>query len=127
MRIPVEFVLFQLYLSGSIPILMTYKGWNFDILIGLSALVLAVLLFFIRFSKITGILKIWSVVGILSLASVVIIAILSSPIPIQQFAFEQPNTALLYFPYVLLPSLIVPTVFLSHFLLLKSMRSEDNV
>ncbi len=126
-RIPVEIVLFQLYLAGNIPILMTYKRWNFDIFFGLSALVLFVLLFFIGFSKIVRLLKIWSVAGIFSLASVVFMAMLSSPIPIQQFAFEQPNTALLYFPYVLLPSLIVPIVFLSHFLLLNNMHKEKNV
>lgn len=121
-RIPVELMLYQLYLAGRVPVLMTYDGWNFDLFIGCSALLLFVLSLFLGFSKIIRVLRIWSVVGILSLTTIVIVAVLSSPIPIQQFAFDQPNTALLYFPYVLLPCLIVPIVFLSHFLLLKSMR-----
>lgn len=121
-RIPVELMLYQLYLAGRVPVLMTYDGWNFDVFIGCSALFLFLLSLLIGFSKLIGVLRVWSVIGIVSLASVVIVAVLSSPIPIQQFAFDQPNTALLYFPYVLLPCLIVPIVFLSHFLLLKSMR-----
>jgi hypothetical protein len=33
LRLPVELTLYQLYLDGKVPILMTYKGFNFDILI----------------------------------------------------------------------------------------------
>ncbi|MEM9987092.1 MAG: hypothetical protein AAF804_18515, partial [Bacteroidota bacterium] len=47
------------------------------------------------------------------------IAILSAPLPFQQLAFEQPNVAVLRFPYVLLPGVVVPLVLLSHLLSLK--------
>ncbi|MEM6297431.1 MAG: hypothetical protein AAF740_01955, partial [Bacteroidota bacterium] len=35
-RIPVEFVLLWLFLEDQIPQIMTFEGWNFDILMGLS-------------------------------------------------------------------------------------------
>ena len=38
LRIPVELVLYQLFLLQKIPNLMTFKGWNYDILVGISAL-----------------------------------------------------------------------------------------
>lgn len=57
--------------------------------------------------------------GILFLLFIVSIAILSSPLPIQQLAFDQPNIALLIFPYTFLPTCVVPIVLMSHILLLK--------
>src|SRR6056297_1422787 len=43
-RIPVELLLYQLYLQKEVPLLMTFKGYNFDILMGISALILWVLI-----------------------------------------------------------------------------------
>lgn len=56
---------------------------------------------------------------LIMLTIIVSIAILSAPFPFQQLAFEQPNVAVLRFPYILLPSVIVPLVYLSHFITLK--------
>jgi hypothetical protein len=38
-RIPVELTLLWLYLGGQVPRMMTFEGWNFDILSGILALV----------------------------------------------------------------------------------------
>jgi hypothetical protein len=46
--------------------------------------------------------------------NVVITAIFCVPSPIQQLAFDQPNRAVLFFPYIWLPTVIVPIVFFSH-------------
>lgn len=120
LRIPVELTLYQLYLQNKIPNLMTFKGWNFDILIGFSALVLLVyaLITNKKFNK--QFFIIWNIIGIVFLLFIVSLAILSSPLPIQQFAFEQPNIAVLEFPYCLLPTCVVPIVLMSHILLLRS-------
>lgn len=32
------------------------------------------------------------------------------------FGFEQPNRAILYFPFIWLPAIVVPTVFIAHLL-----------
>ncbi|MBN9313633.1 hypothetical protein [Elizabethkingia occulta] len=120
LRIPVELTLYQLYLQNKIPNLMTFKGWNFDILIGFSALVLLVyaLITNKKFNK--QFFIIWNIIGIVFLLFIVALAILSSPLPIQQLAFEQPNIAVLEFPYCLLPTCVVPIVLMSHILLLRS-------
>ncbi|MFY7909091.1 MAG: hypothetical protein ACOVO2_06045, partial [Emticicia sp.] len=56
----------------------------------------------------------WNIMCLLLLINIVFNALLASPVPFQQFAFEQPNIAILYFPYNLLPSMVVPLVLFSH-------------
>jgi hypothetical protein len=50
----------------------------------------------------------------ISLLNIVVHAILSVQSPIQQFGFDQPNRAVLEYPFVLLPAVVVPIVMLSH-------------
>lgn len=119
-RIPVELILHKLYVQGEIPQIMTYEGWNFDILSGISAV-------FILILHHTKSLKpqwlyFWNWAALLLLITIVVIAILSSPIPFQQLAFEQPNTAVLRFPFTWLPAIVVPIVFLSHLLTFKYIK-----
>ncbi|SHJ94173.1 hypothetical protein SAMN04488007_2027 [Maribacter aquivivus] len=121
-RIPVELCLYQLFLKDQIPEIMTFTGWNFDILIGLSAVVILIYQYVKKKNLARQYFLFWNVIGLLFLSVIVIIAILSSPLPIQQFAFEQPNIALLEFPYSFLPTCIVPIVFISHFLLIKHLK-----
>ena len=121
-RIPVELCLYQLFIAGKIPEIMTFTGWNFDILIGLSAVVILTYQLVKKKNLARQFFVLWNVIGLLFLSVIVIIAILSSPLPIQQFAFEQPNIALLEFPYSFLPTCIVPIVFISHFLLIKHLK-----
>lgn len=120
-RLPVEIVLFVLYTHKMVPQLMTFEGRNFDIVMGITAPIMGFLLYRKRLSKRAQI--VWHVIGTILISFILINGILSAELPIQQFAFDQPNVALTYFPYVLLPSIIVPIVIYSHiadlFLLLK--------
>jgi len=112
-RIPVEIVLLWLFQNGQIPQLMTFEGRNFDILSGLTAPISAWLAF--RNGKTNHPLLIgWNIFALLLLINVVTNAVLSIPSPIQQMAFEQPNRAVLYFPFVWLPAVVVPIVLFSH-------------
>lgn len=112
-RIPVELVLYALFVNKAIPELMTFEGRNFDILSGLSApLVYAFYFFKKQMSNRT--LLIWNIICLGLLLNIVINAVLSVPTPIQQFAFDQPNIAVLCFPYNWLPACVVPLVLLSH-------------
>ncbi|RZL68009.1 MAG: hypothetical protein EOO93_04320 [Pedobacter sp.] len=124
LRIPVELVLYQLFLQQKIPNLMTFKGWNYDILVGISAL--AILFYQLtnkgKFNR--QLLIVWNIIGIVFLFIIVSLAILSSPLPIQQFAFDQPNIALLEFPYCFLPTCVVPIVFMSHILLINGQNKH---
>ncbi|MBT1685470.1 hypothetical protein [Dawidia soli] len=112
-RIPVEIVLFWLYLHQAVPQLMTFEGRNFDILAGITAPLVA----YVGVTKgrlNRSVLLAWNVLCLGLLLNIVINAALSVPSPLQQFAFDQPNVAILNFPYSWLPTCIVPIVLFSH-------------
>lgn len=122
LRIIVEVVLFKLYIQKKIPIEMTFEGWNIDLFFGLSALVI---LCYTRTKRLhigNTALMAWNVCGLILVTWVLLIGILSSPLPLQQLAYSMPNMAVLEFPYVLLPSVIVPLVMLSHLAAIKRLR-----
>ncbi|WP_199121288.1 hypothetical protein [Pedobacter sp. ASV28] len=119
LRIPVELTLFQLFLEAKVPIIMTFKGWNYDILIGISAAVMLIWSIFSKRKINNMILRVWNIIGLFFLTVIVGMAILSAPSPVQSLAFGQPNLAIMQFPYTLLPAIIVPIVLLSHLLILK--------
>jgi len=112
-RIPVELTLYWLFLGGLVPQVMTFAGRNYDILSGL----LALAVWFLGFTAGRAnkwLLIAFNLVGLALLANIVIVAILSLEGPIQKFGFDQPNRAVLYFPYIWLPAIIVPIVLFSH-------------
>jgi hypothetical protein len=123
-RIPVELILHQLYEHKQIPQIMTYEGWNFDILSGITAPIVFWLAF--RGGKTNRpLLIIWNIGALLLLINIVTIAILSVASPVQRFAFEQPNRGVLYFPFIWLAAIVVPIVLFSHLASLwKLFRSE---
>lgn len=121
-RLPVEIGLHQLFLQKKVPLLMTFNGWNYDIVIGISAIVLLSYSYLTKREIPKLFFMLWNIIGIFFLLWIVIIAILSSPSSFQKLAFDQPNIAILEFPFTFLPTCIVPLVFLSHFLLLKKMN-----
>jgi hypothetical protein len=111
--VPVEIVLLWLFLHHTIPQLMTFEGRNFDIVSGITA----PLIFYFSFRKKwlgRKTLLAWNIICLGLLANIVRYAILSAPFPFQKFAFDQPNVAVLYFPFIWLPCCIVPLVLLSH-------------
>ncbi len=117
-RIPVELVLFELFLEGKIPELMTFEGRNFDIIAGITA-PFVWYFGFVKNKLSPKIILIWNFICLGLLLNIVINAILSAPFPIQQFAFDQPNIAVLYFPFVWLPGCVVPLVLLSHLIVIR--------
>jgi hypothetical protein len=122
-RIPVEIVLYWLYVNGEIPALMTFEGRNFDILSGISAPVIAYICFKNKFTKYKLLLA-WNIICLGLLFNIVVNALLSAPFSFQQFAFEQPNRAVLYFPFIWLPCCVVPVVLLSHLAAIRKIWKE---
>lgn len=112
-RIPVEIVLYWLGQNGQVPPLMTFEGRNFDILSGITAPIIYFLAFR-RDQTNRPLLIVWNIFALLLLINIVTTAILAFPSPWQKIAFEQPNRAVMYFPFIWLPSVIVPIVFFSH-------------
>ena len=112
-RIPVEIVLFFLFVNKAVPKLMTFEGRNFDIIAGLTAPVI----FYWGFMKkriSNKVILLWNFICLGLLINIVVTGVLSAPSPFQRFSFAQPNIAILYFPINWLPGCIVPLVLLSH-------------
>lgn len=112
-RIPVEIVLFYLFIEKKVPQLMTFEGLNFDILSGITA---PLIYYFGYITKQLNskIILLWNFICLGLLLNIVLIAILSAPFPFQKLAFDQPNSAVLYFPFIWLPCCVVPLVLISH-------------
>lgn len=125
-RVPVEIVLWGLYLNKQLPQVMTFEGRNPDILSGLT--VPLMIYFCFQGGKYSSrILLLWNVICLLLLVNIVSLAVLSAPFPIQQLAFDQPNVAVLYFPFVWLPCCIVPLVLLSHLAAIRRLMQRKNI
>lgn len=123
-RIPVELVLFLLFLHKTVPQIMTFEGRNFDILSGATAPAI----YYFGYAKkqmSDRMILIWNFIGLALLINIVSIAVLSAPFSIQHFAFDQPNIAVLYFPFVWLPGLVVPLVLLSHLATIRQLLKKS--
>ena len=112
-RLPVEIVLWLLYLNKLVPELMTFEGRNWDVLTGITAPMVAY--FGYALGKLNKtLLLIWNFSALFLLLNIVINAVFSAPFAFQLFAFDQPNKGVLYFPFVWLPAFIVPLALFSH-------------
>lgn len=124
-RILVEIFLNQLRKEGLVPEAMTFHGQNFDILIGISALVLY--LVWNRIPNQPVVSRLWNILGLVFLANVVLTGILSAPGPLHVLNLEHPNIAITQFPYVFIPAVFVLSAFSLHILALKSGRFQNTI
>jgi hypothetical protein len=122
-RVLVEIVLFLLFIHKAVPGRMTFEGRNFDILAGLTAPVIFYF-GFIRKRLDRKIILMWNFICLGLLLNIVVNAVLSAPFPFQKFAFDQPNIAILYFPFNWLPSCVVPLVLLSHLATIRQLLND---
>jgi hypothetical protein len=125
-RMPVELVLLWLSINKVIPQLMTFEGRNFDILSGITAPLIYYFIF-VRNNFSKKILLAWNFICLALLLNIVVNAVLSVPTAFQQFAFDQPNIAILYFPFNLLPAVVVPLVLLSHLAAIRKLLCQDEI
>jgi hypothetical protein len=112
-RIPVEITLYYVFVAKLIPELMTFEGYNYDILSGLTAPLIYYLVFESKKLGSRGLL-IWNFICLGLLINILVIAILSAQTPFQRLAFDQPNIGITFFPFVWLPSVVVPIVLIAH-------------
>ena len=115
-RVGVEWTLHQLWVAGAVPHLLTLSGGNIEILIGLSAPLMA----WISLRGIRGrrIAAGWAVLGLLSLVNVSVRAVLSGPLHVLHT--EVPNVALGMFPFSFIPGFMAPLAVVLHILALKA-------
>ncbi len=123
-RLPVEIVLHWLFLYELLPEIITYEGRNFDIFTGITA----PLIYYFGFVKMKlskGLIIGWNLLCAALLLNVVIHGVLSVPFPFQQFGFEQPNIAMMHFPFIWLPGFIVPLVFFAHLVTIRQLMRKN--
>ena len=68
-----------------------------------------------------NVILLWNFICIGLLFNIVINAVLSAPFPFQKFGFDQPDIAVLYFPFVWLPCCVVPLVLFSHLVTIRQL------
>lgn len=102
-RLPLELVMHRAAAEGVMPVQMSFSGWNFDIVTGVTALVVAAAIAGGRAPR--ALVVAWNALGLTLLAAIGAIAVASVP-AIHAFgaAPERLNTWVSYFPYVWLPA-----------------------
>lgn len=121
-RLPLELIMHRAYAEGVMPVQMSYAGYNFDILTGASAVIVAVMIAANRM-PLWGV-RVWNWVGSLLLLNIVVIALLSTPTPIRVFQTEPANVWIAQAPFVWLPAVMVFYAFLGHMLVYRRLRLE---
>jgi hypothetical protein len=123
-RVPVEITLYFVCAAGLVPVLMTFEGYNYDIISGLTAPLIYYLVF-VNNKASKSFLLIWNFLCLGLLLNVLVIAILSAQTPFQRLAFDQPNIGVTFFPFVWLPAVIVPIVLFSHLAAIRQLLSPS--
>ena len=118
-RVFVEILLWFLFLDQVLPVQMTFEGRNFDVLSGLTAPLIAFLVFRNKLSK--QVLIIWNLACLALLINIVSIAILSMPTPFRYFMNEPSNTIVAEFPISWLPTFLVPLAYMLSFISIRQL------
>jgi hypothetical protein len=123
-RVFVEVLLWMLFVDNLLPEQMTFEGYNFDILAGLTAPFVG---YFVSRKKLSNTwIIVWNFVCLGLLINIVGTAILSLPTPFRVFMNEPANTIVAKFPIVFLPAFLVPLAYGLHFLSLKKIFIHMN-
>ncbi len=116
-RILVEVVLWLHYRDGNCPQQMTFEGWNFDIVAGITAPI-AGWLAFGGGRENRKLAIVWNFIGIGLLLNIIGTAILSLP---QFGVFSPPNYMIAYWPMVWLPGFVAPFALMLHLFSLRQL------
>ncbi|HEU5192958.1 MAG TPA: hypothetical protein VFX14_25015 [Methylomirabilota bacterium] len=116
-----ELILWQLFMAGVLPVIMTFEGRNVDIVVGLSAPLIGWLCFGRRLWS-PRVAVWWNVAGILILLNVVLHAQLSAPTPYRRIIADPPPTLIAHLPWIWLPAFLVPLAWGLHLLSIRQLR-----
>jgi len=122
-RLPLELVMDRAARAGVMPVQMSFEGWNFDVVTGASALVLAALLLANRAPR--ALVVAWNVLGVGLLANIVAIAVASTPL-LHAFgtAPAAVNTWIATAPFVWLPTVFVALAIAGHIVLTRRLLAD---
>ena len=122
-RVGVEFGLWQLYKDGRAPVQMTFEGRNFDIITGITAIIIGYLIFKKKLGN-KAIIA-WNILGLALLVNIVITTILSLPLPFRQFMNEPSSIIITQYPFIWLPGFLVPFAYTMHILSIKKAMGKS--
>ncbi len=120
-RLPLELAMHAIFKRGIMPEQMTYTGLNFDIVSGITAIVVAVLVWSGRGGR--RLVTAWNILGLLLLANIVTIAILSTP-RLRSFGDDALNTFVFDPPFVWLPAVMVLAALAGHLVILRALSVQ---
>jgi hypothetical protein len=123
-RLPLELAMHEMYERGIMPGVMSYSGRNFDILTGITALLVAAFVWLGGRGRV--IVAVWNILGLALLVNVVTIAILATP----RFAYFGPdslNEWVAHPPYVWLPAVMVLAALAGHLIIFRALRLSHPV
>jgi hypothetical protein len=119
-RLPLELLMHQAAVEGVMPVQMSYSGRNFDIVTGITALVVAWLVWSGRAGH--RLATAWNVVGSVLLMNIMAVAVLSTPL-FARFGPDQLNTWVAFPPFVWLPAVMVPAALIAHIVIARKLRT----
>jgi hypothetical protein len=119
-RLPLELLMHRAANDGVMPMQMSYSGRNFDIITGITAAILGVLLWFRPLPR--TVIAAWNLLGLALLFNIAGVALLSTP-RFQYFGADRLNTFVAYPPYVLLPGVMVLAAWAGHLIVFRALRS----
>ena len=119
-RLPLELVMHRAAVAGIMPNVMTYTGYNFDIVTGATALPLA--LYAWRRPLPRWLIVLWNATGQILLFVVAGVALAASPI-FRAFGDDQLNVWVTEFPYVWIAVMVAAALF-GHVLTLRKLMAE---
>lgn len=120
-RLPLELVMHRAAAEGVMPRIMSYGGYNFDIVSGATALVVALLL--ARGSVPRAVVVAWNLLGSVLLAIIVTVAFLATPL-IRAFGDAEVNLWITEFPYAWM-AIMVSAALLGHVLLARRLLASS--
>jgi hypothetical protein len=113
-RLPLELVMHEAARAGVMPTQMSFSGWNFDIVTGITACILAPLIAKGRAPR--WLVVAWNAVGAILLAIIVGVAVSSTPLFHAFGDGAAINTFVAYLPFVFLPAVMVAFAIVGHVL-----------
>lgn len=122
-RLPLEVAMHAMYERGVMPVQMSYSGRNFDIVTGITALVVAALVRWGRAGR--GLVLAWNILGLALLVNIMILGIISTP-RIQYFGPRATNFFVAYPPFVWLPGIMVLAALAGHLLVFRALSAQKS-
>jgi len=122
-RLPLELVMHRAAVAGIMPSVMSFTGYNFDIVTGITAIPLAWYVW--KRGPVRPLIALWNITGQILLIAIIMIAFAASPV-FRAFGDAQLNTWVTHFPYVWIAVMVGAALF-GHVVTLRKLLSLGRV